>query len=118
VPGEGTSVTVIWWALPEGWRISPEFVRAALREYVSTGKARQSWADWAKKKLAGMGGPPQIGDFVKLRADGGGFFDPQTGFNVGPGQPARLVEPIGKLTRAKITGGGLVKAAAPSRAAK
>jgi hypothetical protein len=53
---------------------------------------------------------PRPGDLVKLKAEAGVFYDPQTRFIVSGRQSARLTEPVGRLTAEKIAGGGLIAA--------
>ena len=50
-----------------------------------------------------------MGDYLKLCNQSGVFTDPQTGFSLKFDQEKPLPEPIGKLTRDWLSGGGLVR---------
>ena len=47
--------------------------------------------------------------FIRLRNESGFFVDPETGFSLKFDQEKPLPEPIGKLTRDWLSGGGLVR---------
>jgi len=50
-----------------------------------------------------------VSDYLKLCNQSGVFTDPQTGFSLKFDQEKPLPEPIGKLTRDWLSGGGLVR---------
>ena len=56
-------------------------------------------------------------DKVKLADRSGIFYDPETGFRVQRAQVVELAEPVGRLTREWLNGGGLVIVGAASQKA-